>query len=240
MIPLKIPNFKGTFLTELTFIGYLYKTTTLKEYKMNRRFLLGALSLAPLALISSKIPSQNVLVANLIKRWKRSRKYTLAVLEAMPAESLEYSPTAEQMSFAQHFLHLGFTNNMFLGILQDTKTYPDFNALMEAGFFLERPDPINLMQPDRLAKRDAEVNKTMVATYVSDTFDYVIDSLGSLSDEQLSRGGTKVKPWFLAGHTNLDLILRGEAHTTHHRAQAIVYLRLKGIQPPGYSKYNTL
>jgi hypothetical protein len=158
----------------------------------------------------------------------------------MPAETLEYSPTKEQMSFAQHFLHLGFTNNMFLGILLDTKSYADFDALKDAAFFLERPDPINLMQPDQMEKRDPNINKALVAQYVSDTFDYVISALGTLTDEQLAGGEHREKPWFLKGHTNLDLILRGEGHTTHHRAQAIVYLRLKGIQPPGYSKYNTL
>ncbi|MBT8178508.1 MAG: DinB family protein [Eudoraea sp.] len=208
---------------------------------MNRRLLLGLMGVAPLALISSKIPdNDNPLIADLIKRWKRSKEYTLAVLDAMPAESLEFSPTAEQMSFAQHFLHLGFTNNMFLGILLDTKTYPDYEALTKADFWLERPDPINLMQPDKLQQRDATVNKTLVAKYVSDTFDYAIAGISTLTDGRLAKGEQQVKPWYLEGHTNLDLILRGEGHTTHHRAQAIVYLRLKGIQPPGYSKFNTL
>lgn len=207
---------------------------------MNRRLLLSVMGLAPLALISSKIPTQNVLIADLIKRWQRSKEYTLAVLDAMPAETLEYSPTKEQMSFAQHFLHLGFTNNMFLGILLDTNTYPDFNALKNAAFFLERPDPINLMQPDTMEKRDAETNKSLVAKYVADTFDYVIAGIDKLTDTKLAVGEQREKPWFLEGHSNLDLILRGEGHTTHHRAQAIVYLRLKGIQPPGYSTYNTL
>ncbi|MEY8021799.1 DinB family protein [Muriicola sp. SD30] len=207
---------------------------------MNRRSILGLLGLAPLALISSKVPTDNLLIANLIRRWKRSKEYTLAVLEAMPAESLEYSPTEQQMSFAQHFLHLGFTNNMFLGILLDKNTYPDFEAMMKADFFLDRPDAVNLMQPDRLEKREAEINKALVAKYVADTFDYVITGIGTLTDEMLAGGEQREKPWFLEGHSRLDLILRGEGHTTHHRAQAIVYLRLKGIQPPGYSKYNTL
>lgn len=208
---------------------------------MNRRLVLGLMGVAPLALISSKIPvADNPLIADLIKRWKRSKEYTLAVLDAMPAESLEFSPTAEQMSFAQHFLHLGFTNNMFLGILLDTKTYPDYEALMKADFWLELPDPISLMQPDKLQQRDAATNKALVAKYVTETFDYAIAGLSTLSDGLLARGEQRVKPWYLEGHTNLDLILRGEGHTTHHRAQAIVYLRLKGIQPPGYSKFNTL
>ncbi|MEX0273987.1 MAG: DinB family protein, partial [Flavobacteriaceae bacterium] len=108
---------------------------------MKRRFLLSFMGLSPLALIASKVPStDNTFVDILIKRWKKSKDYTLAVFDAMPEDSLEYSPTGEQMSFAQHFMHLGFTNNMFIGIATDAKTYPDFNALMGADFFVERPD----------------------------------------------------------------------------------------------------
>ena len=209
---------------------------------MNRRALLGFVGLAPLTLISSKIPTySNPLVANLIKRWKNSKKYTLAVLEAMPEDDLEFRPSTMQMSFAQHFLHIGFTNNSFIGIMVDPKTYADFYAMMNgADFFIERPDPINLFQPDNLEQREAKENKALVSKYLSDTYDFVISSLEKLNDADLSKGLKKEKPWYLAGHTNLDLILRGESHTSHHRAQAIGYLRMKGIQPPGYSKNNTL
>ena len=208
---------------------------------MDRRGILGLIGLSPLALVSFKMPATgNPLVANMIKRWDSCKAYTLAIFEAMPAEDLEYAPTEAQLSFAQHFLHIGYTNNMYMGILLDTETYADFNALQNAPFFLERPDPINLFQPDQLQKRDPETNKALVLNYLSATFDYVISSLNTLNDENLTQGTAKVKPGFLSGHTNLDLILRGETHTTHHRAQAIGYLRMKGIRPPKYTPYNKL
>jgi len=207
---------------------------------MNRRLLLGLIGLSPLALIASKVPTEDALVAILINRWKKSKAYTLAVLEAMPEDKLEFSPSMAQMSFAQHFLHLGFTNNTFIGILIDAKTYPDFNALKNAEFLLELSDPINIFQPDALAKRGSKENKALVSEYVTATFDYVISSLTTLSDAALASGIEKEKPWYLEGHSNLDMILRSESHTAHHRAQAICYLRMNGIQPPGYSKNNTL
>ncbi|MFS4445227.1 DinB family protein [Maribacter sp. 2307UL18-2] len=207
---------------------------------MNRRLLLSTIGLSPLALISAKIPvTDTPIVDNLIKRWKNSKTYTAKVFEAMPAEHIEYSPTEEQMSFAQHFMHLGYTNNSFIGVLVDDKTYPDYNALKDADFFLERPDPVSPFFPDRMQKREAEQNKALVSAYLTSTFDYVLSSLENLNDALLTRGEDKVKPWYLEGHTNLDLILRSESHTAHHRAQAITYLRMKGIQPPGYSKNNT-
>nr|WP_288934871.1 DinB family protein [uncultured Allomuricauda sp.] len=206
---------------------------------MNRRLLLGIFGLSPLALLSSKIPfKDSPIVENLIKRWKQSQKYTTAVLDTMPLDQLEFRPTPEQMSFAQHFMHIGFTNNSFIGILTDTTTYPDFEAMMKADFLLERPDPINLFQPDNLQKRLPEENKAMVLNYLNETFDFVISNLETIYDADLIKGLDKQKPWYLEGHTNLDLILRGESHTAHHRAQAVAYLRMNGIRPPGYSKNN--
>jgi hypothetical protein len=36
-------------------------------------------------------------------------------------------------------------------------------------------------------------------------------------------------------HTGTDLCLRAYTHTAHHRGQAIVYLRVKGIAPPTWA-----
>ena len=207
---------------------------------MNRRLLLSLLGLSPLVLISSKIPNQdNVLILNMIKRWRQSKEYTLAVLESMPAEQLEYAPSDAQMSFVQHFMHLGLVNNFYFGILTDAKTYPTVQELLQADFLIPRPDPINLFQPDILQERDSLVNQTLVQKYVSETFDYVLSCLETMNDSVLTQGLEKVKPGFLTAHSNLDLILRGDSHTAHHRAQAVGYLRLKGIRPPGYTKYHT-
>ncbi|TMM59065.1 DinB family protein [Maribacter algarum] len=207
---------------------------------MNRRSLLSLIGLSPLALISSKIPNDKSIVNTLIRRWEKSKGYTMLVLDAMPEDKIEYQPSVEQMSFAQHFMHLGYTNNMFIGILVDSKTYSEYSELKDAEFFLKRPDPINLFQPDSLSEMEANVKKELVKNYLNDTFDFVISSLSKLKDTVLAEGENKQKPWFLEGHTNLDLILRGESHTAHHRAQAISYLRMNGIRPPSYSKNNTL
>ena len=125
-------------------------------------------------------------------------------------------------------------------ITSNQETYPDFNSVMKADFLIERPDAVNLFQPDTFKSKDAKANKKKVVDYLNATFDYVIAGIGKLDDNDLKRGADKVKPWYLEGHTHLDLILRAETHTAHHRAQAIGYLRMKGVQPPGYSKYNTL
>ncbi len=208
---------------------------------MKRRQLLGLIGLSPFAFLASKIPVGDTTFINiLINRWKKSKLYTLKVFEAMHESDLEYSPSEAQMSFAQHFMHIGFTNNAFIGILMDSKTYPDFESMMAADFFIERPDAINLFQPDAFKSTDITANRKMVSNYLNETFDYVISSIAKLNDDYLKLGADKEKPWYLEGHTHLDLILRAENHTAHHRAQAIGYLRMKGIRPPGYSRHNTL
>lgn len=205
---------------------------------------MGWLGLSPLTLLASKMPKlekEDSSIADiLINRWEKSRSYTMAVLDAMPVEDFEFRPSPEQMSFAQHFLHIGYTNNMFLGVLKDEKTYADFNALKDAPFFFDLPDPVSVFNADSLQKRSPEVNKALIVAYLNETHDYVLANLKGLKDEFLKEGREKVKPWYLEGHTHLDLILRAENHTVHHRAQAVSYLRMKGIQPPGYSKHNTL
>ncbi|WP_435625796.1 DinB family protein [Flagellimonas sp.] len=206
---------------------------------MNRRLLLSVLGLSPLAFLSAKIPMYNPTMEILIKRWKKSEEYSLAVLEAMPAETIEFRPTEEQFSFAQHFLHLGFINVTYFGILVDSKTYKDFYALMEADFLIQPPDAINVFQPDTLQKRDPTENKEIIRNYLTKTYAYVLSSLAKVKDSDLPLGKEKEKPSYLSGHTNLDLIIRGESHTAHHRAQAIAYLRMNGIRPPGYTVNNT-
>lgn len=205
---------------------------------------MGWLGLSPLTLLASKMPKlekEDPSIADiLINRWEKSRSYTMAVLNAMPLEDLEFRPRPEQMSFAQHFLHIGFTNNMFIGVLKEEKTYADFNALKDAPFFLDLPDPISVFNADTLQKRSPAENKALILAYLNETYDYVLTNLKGLKDNFLKQGKDKVKPWYLEGHTHLDLILRAENHTVHHRAQAVSYLRIKGIQPPGYSKHNTL
>ncbi len=207
---------------------------------MHRRLVLSLIGLSPLALVATKVQESKSLMDILIRRWMKSKEYTLAVFEAMPADTIEFAPSAEQLSFVQHFMHLSLINNFYIGILMDQKTYKDFDALIKAEFLLKRPDPINLFQPDQLQKRDANSNKVMVSEYISDSFDYVISSLEKLNDSILSAGIQKEKPEFLSGHSNLDLILRGESHTAHHRAQAVAYLRMMGIRPPTYTPYNKL
>jgi len=202
---------------------------------MNRRAALNYIGIAPLPFfISTTHALKGDLASSLIPRWEKSKTYTLDVFKAMPAESIEYTPSEDQMTFAQHYIHLGYFNNFFLGFMMDEVGFSDFEKIFQQDYLLKRPDNINLFNNATLEKRTDEENKEMIATYLAKTFDFVINTLKEINEGFLSQGIEKSKPFFLENHTNLDMILRADVHTAHHRAQTIVYLRLKGVKPPGF------
>jgi uncharacterized damage-inducible protein DinB len=45
------------------------------------------------------------------KHWQTSREFTLAVAEAMPADSYDFKPNAEEMSFGQLMIHIADANS---------------------------------------------------------------------------------------------------------------------------------
>jgi uncharacterized damage-inducible protein DinB len=73
-------------------------------------------------------------------------------------------------------------------------------------------------------------NKEGVVKFLSDSFDYCTAAIPNLTEEQLS-----------AAHNSPDGRLPGREvllamyiHVAHHRGQAEIYLRDKGIKPPPY------
>lgn len=73
-------------------------------------------------------------------------------------------------------------------------------------------------------------NKDSIVKFLSDSFEYCSGVISSLSEEQL--GKTHNSPdGLLPGR---ELLLAMYIHVAHHRGQAEIYLRDKGIKPPPY------
>jgi uncharacterized damage-inducible protein DinB len=93
------------------------------------------------------------------------------------------------------------------------------------GFFLSKvsgtQSPIG--KPDKM-------DKATVVKLVGDSYDYVIKSIGSLTPEQL-HAELELEGMKMNG---FDALMLAADHTTHHRGQLIVYLRVKGIKPADY------
>ena len=79
--------------------------------------------------------------------------------------------------------------------------------------------------PDDSYSFKATATKNLTTAY-----DYCIDGLKEMTDSDLQktvkRGGAEV--------SKFELFWGGFTHSAHHRGQAEVYLRLKGVTPPSY------
>jgi uncharacterized damage-inducible protein DinB len=150
-------------------------------------------------------------VDDFIRDWQISKRFTLAVAQAMPASSYDFKATPEEMTFGDQMIHL--TASLFVAFYRISSVRPVYEAL-----------PKN-------------VTKELVLDWIDKSFDYVTQVLPRLTAEQLSdtkfpvnfdgRPGPEIN--------GRDMMMNMFIHVAHHRAQCEVYLRLKGITPPIYT-----
>jgi uncharacterized damage-inducible protein DinB len=138
--------------------------------------------------------------------WQRAVNYTLEVAEAMPAEKYGFTPKEENMSFQGQMVHL-VLNLSFLSE-QITGTRPDF---------------FNGANPELLTKEKVTSALQKSLRYVSGLIETVEEK--TLREKIIFAGERMTKE-------NLFYLMRD--HMTHHRGQAILYLRINGIEPPKY------
>ncbi|HWZ34182.1 MAG TPA: DinB family protein [Bryobacteraceae bacterium] len=72
--------------------------------------------------------------------------------------------------------------------------------------------------------------KAAIVKQLGESFDYCSGIIASVTDEQMDKTH-KSPDGVLNGR---ELLLALYVHLAHHRGQAEVYLRIKGIQPPPY------
>jgi uncharacterized damage-inducible protein DinB len=73
-------------------------------------------------------------------------------------------------------------------------------------------------------------DKDATVKFMSDSFDYCASVIPSLTDEQLNKAHNS-PDGRLPGR---EILLAMYIHVAHHRGQAEIYLRDKGIRPPSY------
>ena len=78
--------------------------------------------------------------------------------------------------------------------------------------------------------KPADDTKATAMKSLNTAFDFCIDGIKKMTDADLVKSVTMHG----SATTKFELILGGFTHTAHHRGQAEVYLRLKGITPPDY------
>ncbi len=150
----------------------------------------------------------------LVKHWKVTGDFTLAVAKKMPADSYSFRPVPEELSFSQLMIQVGGAN---------------LAACANASGMTRPAIPAKLNQALRDEKIDAD--KDTVVQFLSDSFDFCNKAVASMTPEKLDAlvGPENRKM------TGFEWLWAYFTHTAHHRGQAEVYLRVKGIKPPDYT-----
>nr|WP_225309464.1 DinB family protein [Larkinella humicola] len=146
-------------------------------------------------------------VAQMTTEWQRAKEFTKEYLDAMPEDGMGYKPTPEIRSFAEQMLHL---------------TAANYN------FTAAATGKANPMQGKKLETMDELKTKAALTKTVMDSYDYVLDGIKGLSDAQLAEN-VKMGPREMSRET---VFAKAFEHQTHHRGQATIYIRMKGIKPP--------
>jgi len=172
-----------------------------------KKNLLTALLLAVPAVAQTSIKDA------LVKHWKVTTDFTIAVSKQMPAESYSFRPVPEELSFGQLMIQIGVANS---------------NACATASGMTRPATPPKLM--DALKNEKLDVAKDDAVQFLTDTFDFCNKAVASMTPEKLDAvvGGTRKM-------TGFEWLWAYFTHTAHHRGQAEVYLRLKGIVPTTYT-----
>lgn len=152
--------------------------------------------------------SQGAMKEALVKHWKTTQEFTLAVANAMPADSYNFKPVPAELSFGQLFVQVAGANLNACALASGT------------------PRPAI---PAGIDRENANVPKALVIQFLTSSFEFCQKAVGSMTPEKFDAVvGTSRKM------TGYEWLWSYFTHTAHHRGQAEVYLRLKGITPPTY------
>jgi hypothetical protein len=157
--------------------------------------------------------AQTTVKDSLAKHWKVTGDFTLAVAKLMPAEDYGFRPVPEELSFSQVMIQVAGAN---------------ISACANASGMPRPAIPAKISQAVREEK--TEVDKGSVIQFLTDSFDFCNQAVASMTPEKLDAvvgpGNRKM--------TGFEWLWAYFTHTAHHRGQAEVYLRVKGIKPPDY------
>jgi hypothetical protein len=162
-------------------------------------------------LLAAPAFAQTTIPNALVKHCRVTAEFTLAVGNVMPADSYRFRPVPEELSFGQLMTQVAAAN---------------LSACANASG-LQRPAiPPQILQAVREEKKD--IGKDLVIPFLTDSFDFCDRAAASMTPE---------KPDAVVGPQNRKMTAfewwwSYFTDTAHHRGQAAVYLRVKGIKPP--------
>ena len=187
------------------------KQPGLNSKTMKRKYLL-ILNVLLLSSVSHFVlAQQDSFLKEYLERWETSRQYMLSVAEAMPESEYNFKPTPEEMTFAEQLMHIAVVIDWHGFSKADGQEYP--------------PHWEEFKVEDRSKKEMIEM--------VNREFERTAKLIANFDPNRLAETGSYGK----FTRTRRQFLMLMADHVTHHRAQMLVYLRLKGIIPPKYVEF---
>jgi uncharacterized damage-inducible protein DinB len=166
----------------------------------------------PILLFASSSVSGQFTQSQMVEEWKRAKDYTKEYLDAMPVDGYGFRPVLGIRTFAEQMLHIADVNYFFSSLA------------------IGKPSPFGQTVPDhKQLERTVVQTKDATNQAVMDSYDFVIQAIQTMTRDQLQETINFAKQDI----TRFGMFGKGFEHQTHHRGQTTIYLRLKGITPPG-------
>jgi uncharacterized damage-inducible protein DinB len=188
-----------------------HRTLSNQEQQLKTRILAALLVVALPALPAVAQTANKDILA---KHWKTSGEFTAAVAAAMPADGYSFRPVPEEMSFGEVMAHIATADRGACAVASGL-TAPAIPAKLSA--WLKDPGKV-------------DVDKDTAIQFLNETFAFCGKAIAAMP---ASRADTVVGTPS-RNLTGSEYLWAYFTHTAHHRGQAEVYLRLKGIKPPDY------
>ncbi|MBK8554592.1 MAG: DinB family protein [Lewinellaceae bacterium] len=145
-------------------------------------------------------------LTEVLAKWDNASAYTLETARAMPGDQFDFKASEEEMSFGAQLDHIA-SNMVWLS-----------EGYLGAAHF-EHP----------LRENTARTPEESVS-YLEAALQFTREAIAATDVGTLS----ETKSFFAGPMSKRQILTLMNDHQTPHRGQLVVYLRLKGIQPPKY------
>lgn len=170
------------------------------------KYLLVALCLCSIEFAQAQDEIQDPFMADFLSKLEGAKEYTIAIADAMPAETYTFKPTEEQRAFHEQLTHI-IGNMIWLST--------------------------SYLGGEGLAAADTETPPTAkedIVALLEQSFDYSYETAKSFDHSKID----EEVDFFAGPMSRRRVMFLMMDHLAHHRGQLVVYLRLNDIEPPRY------
>jgi len=146
---------------------------------------------------------------------ENAKAYTIEVAETMPAENYTFKATDSVRTFGEQMAHIGMSSMFITTKLIKGEEMPE----------------------SKVTEQEIGASKEKAIELLNMSFDHVIATLRDMDDKELQEKFVLFFRPEKPEYTKLEGFMFLRDHITHHRGQALVYLRMKGQKAPQFRAF---